>query len=219
MLVAFCDQRGRELDAALLEGGVVRIADHGVADLPLDLVERVDAGRRVTTIDGESGGASCGCFGHQGSPLKRSGGERRTILFGADGTCLAQARKFGVRIRQGPGELEVCAVIDVAELGQRQLGDRVRSVLVAVRLQRHLHPVHDGVDLGLRDAPLVGRASERAPELGAIERLPLAVALDDVERAALPALEGGEAATAGRALAAAAQSPCRPRRGGSPGRG
>src|SRR5690606_31044313 len=37
----------RELDAALLEGRVVRIADDRVADLPLDLVEGMDTRRRV----------------------------------------------------------------------------------------------------------------------------------------------------------------------------
>ena len=47
MLVAFCDQRLGELDAALLEGGVGRVADDGVAKLPLDLVERVHPRGRV----------------------------------------------------------------------------------------------------------------------------------------------------------------------------
>ena len=46
MLVAFCDQRLRELDPALLERRALRIADHGVADLPLDGVERAHAGLR-----------------------------------------------------------------------------------------------------------------------------------------------------------------------------
>ena len=44
MLVAFCDQRLRELDAPLLEGGVLGIADDRVADLPLELVEGMDPG-------------------------------------------------------------------------------------------------------------------------------------------------------------------------------
>ena len=33
----------RELDAALLERRVLRVADHGIADLPLDGVERMHA--------------------------------------------------------------------------------------------------------------------------------------------------------------------------------
>jgi hypothetical protein len=33
----------RELDPALLEGGVLRVADHRVADLPVELVEGMDA--------------------------------------------------------------------------------------------------------------------------------------------------------------------------------
>ena len=40
-----------ELDAALLEGGVLGVADHRVADLPLDLVEGMDAGGREATFD------------------------------------------------------------------------------------------------------------------------------------------------------------------------
>ena len=43
-----------ELDAALLEGGLLRVADHGIADLPLDLVERMHAGRRKATLHGEA---------------------------------------------------------------------------------------------------------------------------------------------------------------------
>src|SRR6185503_16714606 len=34
----------RELDAALLERGVRRVADHGIADLPLDRIERMHTG-------------------------------------------------------------------------------------------------------------------------------------------------------------------------------
>ena len=56
----------RELDAALLERGVLGIADDRVAELPLDLVERVDSGRRVATLDRDSGlravlSAACVC--------------------------------------------------------------------------------------------------------------------------------------------------------------
>ena len=46
-----------ELDAALLEGGVLRVADDGVADLPLDRVERMLAGLREPPLDGDSIGA------------------------------------------------------------------------------------------------------------------------------------------------------------------
>src|SRR5581483_10162278 len=50
----------RELDAALLEGRVGRIADDGVADLPLDLVEGVDARGREATLDGQPAGLGPG---------------------------------------------------------------------------------------------------------------------------------------------------------------
>src|ERR1700709_70392 len=43
-----------ELDSALLEGRALRIADHGVAGLPLDLVERMHAGSREPAFDGKS---------------------------------------------------------------------------------------------------------------------------------------------------------------------
>ena len=44
----------RELDAALLEGGLRGIADQRVAQLPLELVEGVYAGARETPFDGQS---------------------------------------------------------------------------------------------------------------------------------------------------------------------
>ena len=69
MLVAFCDQRLRELDPALLEGRVVGVADHRVAELPLDLVEGVDAGGREAAVDGQSARlgycGTCSAFTHQ----------------------------------------------------------------------------------------------------------------------------------------------------------
>ena len=55
MLVAFCDQVDGELHAALLEGGVRRVADHGVADLPLDAVEGVRCRLREAPRDGDPG--------------------------------------------------------------------------------------------------------------------------------------------------------------------
>src|SRR5207253_9960366 len=46
--------RHRELDPALLEGRAGRVADHGVAELPLDLVERMHAGRGKPPLDREA---------------------------------------------------------------------------------------------------------------------------------------------------------------------
>ena len=43
MLVAFCDQLLGELDALLLEGDLLAVADARVAQLPLDGVERMRA--------------------------------------------------------------------------------------------------------------------------------------------------------------------------------
>src|SRR5581483_10278200 len=44
----------RELDALLLEGGLVLAPDERVARLPLDLVERIPAGDREVAADGEA---------------------------------------------------------------------------------------------------------------------------------------------------------------------
>jgi hypothetical protein len=44
----------RELDALLLEDGLVLAGDEGVADLPLDLVERVAARNREVSAHAET---------------------------------------------------------------------------------------------------------------------------------------------------------------------
>ena len=44
MLVAFCDQLGRELDVLLLERDAVAVADARVAQLPVDGVEGMHLG-------------------------------------------------------------------------------------------------------------------------------------------------------------------------------
>src|SRR6202008_4433561 len=65
--------RLRELDAALLERRILRIADHRVADLPLDLVERMHAGSRESPLYREALqtvlGTGSGGLGHRTSPL------------------------------------------------------------------------------------------------------------------------------------------------------
>ncbi len=80
----------RELDLALLERGVLRIADHRVADLPLDLVEGVDAGLREAALHRQSHLASlyvlCSGFSHQCSPSSGIWGKLRILARGPDGT-------------------------------------------------------------------------------------------------------------------------------------
>jgi hypothetical protein len=62
----------RELDAALLEDRVVRVADDRVAELPLDLVERVAAGGRMPALAGQAPSLNfvglCSAFRHPSSP-------------------------------------------------------------------------------------------------------------------------------------------------------
>ena len=59
----------------------------------------------------------------------------------------------------------------------------------------------DALDQLQRDRALDARALEAAQQLGAVERLPAAVALDDPQRRLLEALEGREARVAVEALA------------------
>src|SRR6478672_1165850 len=63
----------RELDLTLLEGRALRVSDHRIADLPLDLVERMHAGRRKSPLYGEAlqtvSGSAKGGLGHRTSPL------------------------------------------------------------------------------------------------------------------------------------------------------
>src|SRR4029079_16667214 len=49
----FLRPRARELDIALLEGDLAAVADLRVAQLPLDRVERMDAGTRELAPDGQ----------------------------------------------------------------------------------------------------------------------------------------------------------------------
>ena len=57
MLVACCDQDFGHLDPALLEhDGALFVADDRIAQLPFDLVERIDAGGREEPRKLEAGG-------------------------------------------------------------------------------------------------------------------------------------------------------------------
>ena len=73
----------RELDLALLERGAFGIADDGVAELPLDLVEGVDAGGREAALDRQSRLAGlcvlCSGFAHQVLLVAASGVNRESL--------------------------------------------------------------------------------------------------------------------------------------------
>ena len=71
----------------------------------------------------------------------------------------------------------------------------------AVAAEPRLDGRDDALDQLQRDRALDARALEAAQELGAVERLPAAVALDDPQRRLLEALEGREARVAVEALA------------------
>src|SRR5262249_14153427 len=80
----------RELDVALLERDAVAMADTGVAQLPLDCVERVLAGRREMAFDGQrASGRSVvtsdrvrGWVHRPSPPLRRRGEGPPGLLFG-----------------------------------------------------------------------------------------------------------------------------------------
>src|SRR5204863_5143346 len=79
-----------------------------------------------------------------------------------------------------------------------------RCDLAALGAHRRLDPVHQLLDIGRGDGPLVGRVQERCAKLDPVEPLPLAASLGDVQRRRPPALEGREAMPAARALAPSA---------------
>ena len=118
--------RRRELDAALLEGGVLGIADDSVAELPLDLVERVDSGRRVAALDLDSVGVCAGGCHRQKSPrlLPAAGFSGvRTVLSGSDGIGPREHPNFRGDLGQRAGELEVGATVDRGEPLEAELAD------------------------------------------------------------------------------------------------
>src|SRR6185503_1177494 len=128
----------RELDLALLERGVLRAADHGVADLPLDLVERVDAGPREAALHRQPRLASlyvlCSGFSHQVLPSSGFGGELRILAPGPDGTGGKRSGSGCLRIRRGwqrSGELQIRPPVELAELREAELADAFRGELAA----------------------------------------------------------------------------------------
>jgi hypothetical protein len=62
----------RELDAALLERGIRRVADHGIADLPLDGVERMHAGLGELALEPHPA-AGLGLVGSRGGGVRHDG--------------------------------------------------------------------------------------------------------------------------------------------------
>ena len=106
----------RELDPALLERGALGIADHRVAELPLDLVEGVDAGGGEAALDRQSRLASlcvlCSGFSHQVLSSKRLSGGTPHPRARPDGTGRRPGWPGTSRIRHGrqsSGELQVGA--------------------------------------------------------------------------------------------------------------
>src|SRR3954447_6392426 len=121
-----------------------------------------------------------------------------------DGTARARWRRLlgncGRRLGERAGELHVGAYVQVPELGEAQLEDALGGQLSRVR-RGDLDPVDDRLHVHGGDRPLVGGGEERGAQLGPVESLALAVALDHERRVGVAALEGGEAPSARRALA------------------
>ena len=117
------------------------------------------------------------------------------------------------------GEADVGDMVERFQAMHHRLADGVGGDFVAARFQLALDAAHQPVDLGGVDVALAAGVGDRPLELGAVERLALAVLLEHGEVAQLDPLEGGEARAAAFALRAAAGSPRRLPTGGCPSPG
>ncbi len=232
MLVAFCDQSARELDAALLERRVVRVADHRVAQLPLDLVERMDAGGRVTTFAGQSPWPQivvlAATFRHPLLPLdltlrdlsaRFSGGTMHSRELPRTEPAPDDSAKSGFGAGIVPRELQIRDPVELARGPRGRARRPLGGQLAAGRRDRELDPVDERLDVGGVDRPLVGRlagappAAWRGRTAGARRRA--------CGRRSAPcaALLGGEPRGRSRALSSAADRRARRRRDDSRPRG
>ena len=172
----------RELDAALLERGVLRVADDRVAKLPLDLVEGVDAGGREAALDDQPGLAGRASFaavlliksspsrqlsGVTPNPRARPGQNARGP--GGPESADAGAGRVPRNCRYAPRSR--------SQAREAELPDALRLQGPGVR-RRRLDAVDDRLDVGRGNRALVGGREERAAELRPIEALALPIALD-----------------------------------------
>src|SRR5439155_13287733 len=95
-------------------------------------------------------------------------------------------------------------MVEGAQSRHHRLTDADRGDLVPLRFHLALNAADQAVDLARVDIALACRVTDCPRQLVAIERLALAVFLDDGEVAQLHPLKGGEASTARLALTAAA---------------
>jgi hypothetical protein len=95
-------------------------------------------------------------------------------------------------------------MIEGAEPRHYRLANLRRAYLVPERFHLPLHPAHEAVDAGRVDVALAAGMTDCAGKLVSVERLALAVLLDDREVAELDALEGREPSTTSFALTPAA---------------
>src|SRR5690348_7362900 len=102
------------------------------------------------------------------------------------------------------GEANVGDVVERFEARHYRFADPRRTDLVAKRLHLPLHAANQPVDARGVDLALPAGVSDRTGELVAVERLSLAVLLDDGQIAQLHALERRKARSACLALAAPA---------------
>src|SRR4051812_9117288 len=82
-------------------------------------------------------------------------------------------------------EADVGDMVERLETRHHRLADRSRRDFVAAGFELALNPAYKLLDLGQRDLPLAGRVTNCTLQLCAVERLALAVLLDDRQVAEL----------------------------------
>jgi hypothetical protein len=92
-------------------------------------------------------------------------------------------------------------MVESAQSVETELADPSGAQLAATVPRLGLHALHDLLEAPRIDVPLVGCPEEGGAELLAIERLPVAVALDHLEGLGNSPLIGGEAVATRIALA------------------
>ena len=127
------------------------------------------------------------------------------MAIGSDGTVTADRRKIGIRGRQGAGELEVGAGIELAQALEAQARDAIGVELAAGSVRFGLYPVDERLDVAGAHRPLVRGAEKGGAQLGPIEALAAPIALSHVGGLRVAPFEGGEPVTARGALAAPTQ--------------
>ena len=235
MLVAFWDQVTGNSTPRCSNAGLRGIADHGVANLPLDAVEGVLARLReaprnadpVTGCGDPRGGGATAVRHDLSSYSGLISRERPMLLFAPDGTgrldcelifarkrVVLEASDHGLELVEvgevavDRGELDRAHGIHAREAALGEVADPLGLCLAAAAACLLHDPRRDLLELVGADRPPAGRPGEPAQQLLAIEALAPAVALDHLELRLLGALVGGEAlAAARRTRAAGARRP------------